>query len=460
MLANLGSYIEKKELHHEEENKIKLKEYVLQFCQKGDYCTAANAAVALSLCEDSDLFEFVIPLLVLGTKDCLYALEDYLRKFPDAVERMIKYLDDLSDNNRKKMEDLTKKYPKIPGAKFTTDSGSLSFKGKGKKPLQKTVKKYADKFGVLPSFYPRIKNWEIRCEVISLVKSKSTMTLEIFRHKIRGTVCENKDLHERLVSALKKENEIEEAKYWAQEFNLQEELQELEKLPVTPSCSYQTTKEDFFKLPVSPENIHIVSSMEKFHQVLEKIASTEEDIIGFDTEGQKPSLVQLSFANEVFLLDFEVLPSVMEDSDYEKLQTTLFMNSNVTIVGFASLGDLKEMAKSFKQFEELPIQCKNMIDLEKVQPKLISLLEPDESFQPQGLSQLCRKVLGKPLDKSEQRADWTKRPLSDSKKEYAALDAWVCGEIYKVMQSKVSTVNKEQEFKDLINEAKLNSRLK
>lgn len=41
------------------------------------------------------------------------------------------------------------------------------------------------------------------------------------------------------------------------------------------------------------------------------------------------------------------------------------------------------------------------------------------------LREVCRRELGKPLDKSQQTSDWSQRPLSDEQVEYAALDAEV-----------------------------------
>ena len=47
-----------------------------------------------------------------------------------------------------------------------------------------------------------------------------------------------------------------------------------------------------------------------------------------------------------------------------------------------------------------------------------------------GLSRCCEFYLGKPLDKSEQCSLWSRRPLSDEQRAYAALDAHVCALIY------------------------------
>ena len=178
------------------------------------------------------------------------------------------------------------------------------------------------------------------------------------------------------------------------------------------------------------------------------------EVVGFDTEGKNPSLIQVSLIEEVFLFDFEVLPFLMEDTDYENLKTALFMNNSITIVGFAIQGDIKDLAKSFKQFEDLPKHCQNILDLQKVQGSLIKLLEPEEPFQPRGLSHLCEMILGKPLNKSEQRSDWTKRPLSASKITYAALDAWVSVEIFRIIQNRAKSISKEDEFVGIINEGK------
>merc|ERR1711957_582600 len=47
-----------------------------------------------------------------------------------------------------------------------------------------------------------------------------------------------------------------------------------------------------------------------------------------------------------------------------------------------------------------------------------------------GLSRSSEHYVGKPLDKSEQCSMWGQRPLSESQRTYAALDAWACVAIY------------------------------
>ena len=47
------------------------------------------------------------------------------------------------------------------------------------------------------------------------------------------------------------------------------------------------------------------------------------------------------------------------------------------------------------------------------------------SYRGKGLSTVAMELLGKKLDKSNQRSDWQRRPLSDSQIVYAATDAAV-----------------------------------
>ena len=41
----------------------------------------------------------------------------------------------------------------------------------------------------------------------------------------------------------------------------------------------------------------------------------------------------------------------------------------------------------------------------------------------EGLSAICQRVLGKPLDKGSQLSNWARRPLTRRQQQYAALDA-------------------------------------
>jgi ribonuclease D len=55
-----------------------------------------------------------------------------------------------------------------------------------------------------------------------------------------------------------------------------------------------------------------------------------------------------------------------------------------------------------------------------------------------GLASVAQHLLGLPLDKTYQRSDWRKRPLSRAQLDYAALDAQVALQVYQQLTDKLS----------------------
>ena len=51
--------------------------------------------------------------------------------------------------------------------------------------------------------------------------------------------------------------------------------------------------------------------------------------------------------------------------------------------------------------------------------------------KPGSLAKVCKEILGNNLDKYEQKSNWDLRPLKQSQRHYAALDAIVCVKLYK-----------------------------
>ena len=135
-------------------------------------------------------------------------------------------------------------------------------------------------------------------------------------------------------------------------------------------------------------------------------------------------------SDKVFLLDWELLPPLLEPSHYVALRDRLFVQNKFLIVGFGIVADVKLLSKSFKEFEDISKKCTTILDLECVKTSLMAVLGVHTSSM-RGLSGFCKSVLGKSLSKAEQIGDWSKRPLRPAQLVYAALDAWVCIEIYK-----------------------------
>lgn len=148
-----------------------------------------------------------------------------------------------------------------------------------------------------------------------------------------------------------------------------------------------------------------------------------ERILGFDTE-TKPSfkkgqihsvaLLQLSTADHAFLFRLRKiqLPEFIAD---------ILENKDVVKVGVAIKDDIGGLNKIF------PFEADGFIDLQQyVKPFGIA---------DNGLKKLVANVLGFRISKKSQTSNWEQEPLTQEQIEYAATDAWVCRQIYHILQN-------------------------
>jgi len=57
-------------------------------------------------------------------------------------------------------------------------------------------------------------------------------------------------------------------------------------------------------------------------------------------------------------------------------------------------------------------------------------------FENMGARNLTAMILGKRINKAQQTSNWENEELTKAQINYAATDAWVCREIYQVLQQK------------------------
>lgn len=144
----------------------------------------------------------------------------------------------------------------------------------------------------------------------------------------------------------------------------------------------------------------------------------KHSIIGFDTE-KRPSfqkgvkhqvaLVQLAIPNKVFLVRLNLTGITRELKD-------IFSDEKIKKVGIGTADDIISL-QEMQNF--VPA---GFLDLNKMTEQL--------GIENVGVRNLSALILGYRISKRQQVTNWERLKLTDNQINYAAMDAWVCLEIY------------------------------
>ncbi|MCL2501580.1 MAG: 3'-5' exonuclease domain-containing protein 2 [Bacteroidales bacterium] len=147
---------------------------------------------------------------------------------------------------------------------------------------------------------------------------------------------------------------------------------------------------------------------------------SRESILGFDTETRpnfvstpagrhKTALLQLASGRKSFLfrLAYCGFPAALAE---------LLGNPHVVKVGAAVKEDINGL-QAHHRFRPL-----GFVDLQVITESM--------GIKEKSLRKMAAIVLGIRLSKGQQLSNWENRELSPAQRQYAALDAWVCREIY------------------------------
>ena len=144
------------------------------------------------------------------------------------------------------------------------------------------------------------------------------------------------------------------------------------------------------------------------------------DLIGFDTETKPtfvkgplnpPSIMQLACDDKVYIFQFD------NDEIFKQLSLIL-SNKNITKCGVSVDRDLIELMY-LSPFDPI-----SFVDLGNIARK--------NEIPHHGLRGLVAMFLKHRISKGSQTSDWSKISLSDSQISYAATDAWVSLELFKI----------------------------
>ena len=165
-------------------------------------------------------------------------------------------------------------------------------------------------------------------------------------------------------------------------------------------------------------DIEILTSKDNIQAAINDLKNY--DLIGFDTETKPtfvkgplnpPSIMQLACDDKVYIFQFD------NDEIFKQLSLIL-SNENITKCGVSVDRDLIELMY-LSPFDPI-----SFVDLGNV--------ARDNEIPHHGLRGLVAMFLKRRISKGSQTSDWSKISLSESQISYAATDAWVSLELFKI----------------------------
>lgn len=184
-------------------------------------------------------------------------------------------------------------------------------------------------------------------------------------------------------------------------------------------------------------NIHLIENNNRYLEILEQIKNAE--IYFLDTEFIRETtyrpivaLIQIAIDDQnAYLID-----PTFEGFDYKPL-VDLISHPNKKIIMHSARQDLEIF---YFHFNFLP---NNLIDTQIVAAAL--------GYGDQiGFEGLVKTVLNHGLDKSQQRTDWLKRPLTEKQMKYAADDVIYLAKIYPFLIGALESQGRSEWIKDEI----------
>lgn len=151
---------------------------------------------------------------------------------------------------------------------------------------------------------------------------------------------------------------------------------------------------------------------------------------GFDAEWDDDSdgaaLLQLAHPDQVLLIDVPALSATNEGVSALRDTVGKLMDCpKSVVVGFACRQDLSRLrACHCVGGSHWLSETNAVVDAQSF------VAVGDPSLGRLGLSRVSEAYFGKPLDKTEQCSMWSRRPLTERQRIYAALDAWACAALH------------------------------
>ncbi|XP_054157001.1 exonuclease mut-7 homolog [Oppia nitens] len=413
------------------------------------YLDAALLVTTFDLRDHFDIKQILVPLLF---QDKLSVMEDYIRDQQRTHGyEFIKFLDKCYVDRNYALEIADQ----IKGTRYEKLE---------QRAIQKLVTRLLKHYQIDDSACPNIVGQQHSRQLRYLLHRRfieNGFSDGSWNEIITKTVADNPRLQEELVIEIVNYS-IDESYKWAQEFNIPIDkrptcIQNMTESQLTPKMSNANQWDDWGETPVNNNNNYYqlklsiitdvvwVNSDQKFDIFINRIAENYS-VIGIDGEWppllnpnssttEKLSLLQIAAQDCCHIIDVMKL----RDSQCWTQFTERILNSKSIIkLGYGIQHDLTQIRQS------LPTNAVyspvNVLDLSKFFEFVLSefpniiddsvIADCRQKKDLKGLSKTVFILLGKPLDKSEQFSDWSRRPLREEQIEYAALDAFCLIEIF------------------------------
>ena len=167
--------------------------------------------------------------------------------------------------------------------------------------------------------------------------------------------------------------------------------------------------------------IFVIDSPEDVAGAVAKIA--KHNVIGFDTESKpsfrkgssnRVSLLQLAIPGEAYL--FRLLETGLPDD-----LVHLFEDEDIILTGVAIRDDVRKL-QGIRNFK-----ARGFLELQKYSSYF--------KIEDNSLKKLAAIVMNIRISKSQQLSDWEATVLTEAQMRYAATDAWVCLEVYRILRN-------------------------
>ena len=172
-----------------------------------------------------------------------------------------------------------------------------------------------------------------------------------------------------------------------------------------------------------PGAIHVIENVgSDFNNAIKYLRA--QKIIGFDTETKpcfvpkvprnKMAILQLSGEEKAYIFRLQQL-------GVPKKLAQLLANPGVIKIGAAVHDDIRGLRE---YYDFTPA---NFVDLQK--------LAGEFGIEEKSVRKMAAIILNKRVSKSQQLSNWESSILSEAQLKYAAIDAWICLEMYKALMN-------------------------